>query len=612
MIGRVFLLASSFSAIAFAASPRAFTNWPAGSSPAEIGKRVAERFVASPHLRSQTIIYPEVCAWYGALAFAKASGDRDLAARLVRRFDPLLTPAEAASVPTEHHVDFSVFGALPLEIFTQTRDRKYLDLALSFADRQWATPTPNGLTSESRYWIDDMYMITAVQVQAYRATGESKYLDRAALEMVAYLDKLQRPNGLFYHAPDVPFFWGRGNGWVAAGMTELLRALPANHPRRERILSSYRKMMQALFALQGADGLWRQILDRPEAWPETSSTGMFTFALITGVKEGWLDEEMYGAAARKAWLGLVKYLNPDGAVRNVCEGTNKKNDLQYYLDRQRLTGDLHGQSPILWSAAALLRSPERLSLDGIAHAAFRVSDIPASREFYHKLGFEQAFEFSDANGTTTSYLKVNDRQFIELYRRNSSAEPLGLMHICFDGSDLERLHEAYVRQGLQPAPAATARAGNRLFSMRDPEAQLLEYTQYLPGSLHWNARGKYAESRRTSEHLVSAAVAVKDLAAERAFYIDQLGFHDGGKGALDIPGSAGEQVVLEASRPDWKPRIEFAVPDVGGAAEELRSRGFTVQTNGNTAVVLDPDGFVVVYRATRRTGPNNPEGKGAR
>lgn len=105
------------------------------------------------------------------------------------------------------------------------KEPRYLDLGKFFADRQWENPTPGGLTSETRFWIDDMYMITTVQVQAFRATGDSKYLDRAALEMMAYLDKLQQPNGLFYHAPDAPFYWGRGNGWVAAGMAELLRAL---------------------------------------------------------------------------------------------------------------------------------------------------------------------------------------------------------------------------------------------------------------------------------------------------------------------------------------------------------------------------------------------------
>lgn len=355
MIAKSWIVAITLMSSLQAASLKEFADWPTGTAPGEIGKRVAERFVGSAHLRRNTIIYPEVCAWYGALTFAHVAGDKDLSTRLIRRFDRLLDPEEASLVPTERHVDFSVFGSVPLEIYIQSKEKKYPDIGLSFANRQWEKTTPEGLTNETRFWIDDMYMITAVQVQAYRATGEAKYLDRAALEMTVYLDKLQQPNGLFYHAPDVPFFWGRGNGWVAAGMTELLRSLPANHPRRMRILEGYRKMMKSLLDYQSEEGTWRQLIDHQEAWPETSSTGMFAFAMITGVKQKWLDETKYGPAARKAWLGLVKYLEPNGDIRNVCEGTNKKNDLQYYLDRQRLTGDFHGQAAVLWSATALLR-----------------------------------------------------------------------------------------------------------------------------------------------------------------------------------------------------------------------------------------------------------------
>ncbi len=116
----------------------------------------------------------------------------------------------------------SIFGIVPLEIGMQTKDKKYIDYGLGYADRQWDHPDADGLSQETRFWIDDMYMLTILQLEAYRATGDKKYLDRDAHEMVAYLDKLQQPNGLFYHAPDVPFFWGRGDGWVAAGMTEML------------------------------------------------------------------------------------------------------------------------------------------------------------------------------------------------------------------------------------------------------------------------------------------------------------------------------------------------------------------------------------------------------
>src|SRR5215472_6655326 len=339
---------------------REFAEWPPGTSPQEIGKRVAERYLQSGYLNlrrtppTPTIIYPEVCTWYGALTFAQLTADSDLTSRLIKRFDPLFGD-QASLVPKPNHVDNTVFAAVPLEIYIEAKDRKYLELGTSLADQQWENPGPDGLTTQTRFWIDDMYMITAAQVQAYRATGDKKYLDHAAHEMSVYLDKLQQPNGLFYHAPDVPFFWGRGNGWVAAGMTELLRSLPDDHPERARILAAYRKMLASLLKYQNSDGTWNQLIDHPEAWPETSSTGMFTFAMITGVKNGWLDKKTYAPAARKAWLGLVHYVDAAGDVSNVCEGTNTKNDLNYYLTRARNTGDLHGEAPILWSASALLR-----------------------------------------------------------------------------------------------------------------------------------------------------------------------------------------------------------------------------------------------------------------
>ncbi|RYG71006.1 glycosyl hydrolase [bacterium] len=347
-----------------------FTNWPAGKSPIEIGKRVTDRFLAKPHPNlgvtkpQRYIIYPRVCAWYGSLTFAKESKQYLQTVQLKHAFEPLFG-ADAPMVPPSNHVDNSVFGAVPLELYIQTGDKKYLELGQRIADQQWEPPKPDnvqgneyfkkGLTKYTRLWIDDMYMITAVQTQAYRATGDRKYVDRAAKEMVFYLDQLQKPNGLFYHAPDVPFYWGRGNGWMAAGMAELLTSLPADNPDRPRIMEGYRTMMSSLLKFQAEDGMWRQLLDDPASWPETSCTGMFTFAMVTGVKKGWLDAATYAPAARKGWLALVGYINDKGDVANVCEGTNKKNDRQFYLDRKRLTGDMHGQAPILWTATALLR-----------------------------------------------------------------------------------------------------------------------------------------------------------------------------------------------------------------------------------------------------------------
>lgn len=340
---------------AVAAQPDYFSNWPEGCSPQDIGKRLAERFLVTPHQYNKAH-YSEVATWYGALTFAALSKDTDLRDRLIKRFDPLLPGGpDLKLIGQRRHVDDEIFGIVPLEIGLQTRNATYLDYGRSFADRQWENPLPDGLSAETRFWIDDMYMLTILQLQAYRATNNAMYLDRAAQEMVAYLDKLQRPNGLFYHAEDAPFFWGRGNGWVAAGMTEMLRDLPKDHPKRARILKGYRAMMAALVEYQSKDGMWRQLIDRDDTWPESSGSAMFAFALISGVKNGWLDAETYGPAARQAWIAVTGYVDQNADVTSVCIGTGKKNDQQYYYERKRVTGDYHGQAPVLWAASALLR-----------------------------------------------------------------------------------------------------------------------------------------------------------------------------------------------------------------------------------------------------------------
>jgi unsaturated rhamnogalacturonyl hydrolase len=353
-----------------AAQPEAFSSWPRGASPTEVGERVTKNFLARPfqwqtNPKRTLVIYPEVCAWYGSLTYAELTHNTPLTEQLVAKYDILLSGEGATKISSRDHVDDRVFGAAPLEIYRQTKDEKFLTAGRTLADGQWNEPTADGITHEARYWIDDMYMITLLQVQAFRATGDGKYLDRAALTMAAYLAKLQQPNGLFFHAPDSPFYWGRGNGWVAAGLTELLQELPEKHPQHKIIVEGYHKMMTALLAAQGGDGMWRQLLDKPETWSESSCTGMFTFAFVTGVKRGWLDEKTYAPAARKAWLALVDKLDANANVKDVCVGTNKSHqetksdDLKvqydFYLARKRVAGDLHGQAPLLWSASALLR-----------------------------------------------------------------------------------------------------------------------------------------------------------------------------------------------------------------------------------------------------------------
>ncbi|MFV0539250.1 MAG: glycoside hydrolase family 105 protein [Dysgonomonas sp.] len=351
-------------------------NFPAGYQPKEVGIKLTERYLQTPHShwgnidqknKTTLITYPDVCAWLGALWFTKAIKNESLYNKLVDRFEPLFTTEKSMQPnmrPKDHNVvDFYVFGAVPLEIYRNNNDPKYKELGMKYADGQWILPENHkdyekewhnkGYSWQTRLWIDDMYMITAVQAQAYLATGDKKYIDRAAEEMVLYLDEIQRDNGLFYHAPDAPFFWGRGNGWMAVGMAELLRMLPKDNPHKDRIEKAYKKMMQTLLRYQAYDGMWRQLIDDPASWKESSASAMFTYAMIVGVKNGWLDKKVYGTAARKAWISLQAYLDENNNLRSVCMGTGTKNSYNHYIERPRQTGDLHGQAALLWCAYAL-------------------------------------------------------------------------------------------------------------------------------------------------------------------------------------------------------------------------------------------------------------------
>lgn len=364
MIKKIFLFLL-FLPVQFLSAQADLGNFPAGADPKEIGHRIAHRFIAGKHMlhAGKWISYPETFYWTGAINYAYLTGDQELMQAMKERFSKL-TASEPQLLPIKNHVDLNMFGSLPLRLYQLTKENSYLDLGLPYADTQWELPqnssqegkdwAQKGYSWQTRLWIDDMYMITIVQTAAFKATGKAEYLDRAAREMVLYLDELQRPNGLFYHAPDVPFYWGRGNGWMAAGMTELLRMLPRDHPNRPRILKGYLTMMKSLKKQQRKSGMWNQLIDKADCWAETSGSAMFAYAIISGVKQGWLSDRQYGPVARKAWVALTKYVDDQGAVSEICVGTNKKNDEQYYYDRPRHTGDYHGQAAYMWCVNALL------------------------------------------------------------------------------------------------------------------------------------------------------------------------------------------------------------------------------------------------------------------
>ena len=153
------------------------------------------------------------------------------------------------------------------------------------------------------------------------------------------------------------FFWGRGNGWAAASLVQTLLAA-ADHAKQQAVMNIYRATMNALIKFQGHSGMWHQLVDITDSFEETSCTGMFVYALATGVTKGWLISEDYRIAAIRGWSALSDQVDKHGNASNVCIETDEGN-ANYYRNRPVRTGDFHGQAGILWAASAMLQLEER-------------------------------------------------------------------------------------------------------------------------------------------------------------------------------------------------------------------------------------------------------------
>jgi rhamnogalacturonyl hydrolase YesR len=301
--------------------------------------------------------YAEVFAAVASLKTAELLQDRALQDSIINRYVELLDP-NSRLISERSHVDHNVQAVLPLAIYKLTGKEEFRKLGLKYADSQYSETDKDGLTTQARWWADDMYMIGMLQLSAFRVTNDKKYLDRASKMIAAYLPKLQQPNGLFLHGPNAPFYWCRGNGWVAAILGEILTDLPVSDPNYKFILAGYKKMMVALVLYQSDNGMWRQLIDYPYSWAESSGTAMFAFSMTRGIDLGLLTNKKFKIAASRAYQAILAHVNKSGQIREVCVGTNKMPDRDFYLERPRVVGDFHGQAPLLWLINEHLAHPE--------------------------------------------------------------------------------------------------------------------------------------------------------------------------------------------------------------------------------------------------------------
>lgn len=210
-------------------------------------------------------------------------------------------------------------------------------------------------------WLDDMFMGIPTVAYMGKLTGEARYYDEAARQVLQFASRMWVPEKqLFRHGwvasmeEHPAFHWGRANGWAILTMCEVLDVLPQDHPQRAEIMRLLKAHAAGLARLQHHDGFWHQLLDRNDTYLETSATAIYTYCLAHAVNQGWIDAKVYGPVAQLGWHAVASSINAKGQVEDVCVGTGMGFDPAFYAYRPTHVMAAHGYGPVLLAGAELL------------------------------------------------------------------------------------------------------------------------------------------------------------------------------------------------------------------------------------------------------------------
>ncbi|MBS0206028.1 MAG: glycoside hydrolase family 88 protein [Planctomycetes bacterium] len=296
-------------------------------------QEVAQQLLQVYGKKLDTVVYIPAVALYARWQFGELTGD--LSQRMIVE-TVLGAPRPVPKSPVEFAGHLVYAGVArtaqgPLKESSLLAVRRAADQFFGPDKRLTRVPGPTEMS-------DSVFMCGPILCEAGSLTAEPHYFDGA----VRYLSEMrrlrQREDGLYQHGHLCDAAWGRGNGFPAVGVAWCLSRLPADHAGRDELLSAFRRHMTALTRHQTASGMWRQVIDVPEAYEEFSATAMIGFAMQRGVTSGWLDRATFQPLADQAWEAVCKHLEPGGKIIDICEGTGTQKTLDDYLKRKAIRG----------------------------------------------------------------------------------------------------------------------------------------------------------------------------------------------------------------------------------------------------------------------------------
>jgi unsaturated rhamnogalacturonyl hydrolase len=265
--------------------------------------------------------------------------------------------------------DCGAMGASVIEVYNLVRRedyREYIDKAarhiMEIQDRLSDGTLVRKFPHKMTLWADDLYMSVPFLARMGNLTGNNKYFDYALKQVFNFTKYLWNPGKeLYYHCyySDLQrngvAHWGRCNGWVMMAKVHLMNFLPEDHPQREDLRKNLEQQILGIAKYQNKDGLWHQLLDKTDSYPESSCSAMFVYSIARAVNEGWIDKR-YASIALRGWAGLKENkITHDGQLKDICVGTGIEDNLVFYYNRPARTNENHGLGAVIDAGVEILR-----------------------------------------------------------------------------------------------------------------------------------------------------------------------------------------------------------------------------------------------------------------
>lgn len=301
----------------------------------------------------------------GLLALFDATGDECYLEFVLRVWEFRGRPRVSLTIGN------SYFACLHAETYRRTGDLRFVEGLVEIADewRRTAPRTSEGAVAHRNdscgaVLLDMLAGYAPLMAAAGALSGDESFFDECAQQCRLYRDILRDPaTGLWHHARDwrvpgalSPAGWCRGQGWA---MRALVKSLEWMSPfvvppsggsgfAANCVQEILRELASDLPRYQQPSGMWHQLVNEPDSYPETSGTGFIVSTLQTARRNGWIDA---APAANHGARAMSAFVAPDGTVRSGCPGTPPLATREDYRKRGPQTDDPHAVATVLMALA---------------------------------------------------------------------------------------------------------------------------------------------------------------------------------------------------------------------------------------------------------------------